>query len=131
EQVLTLFTLDFSVHGIHSQHFLYPQQAEFEASPASWIARHDIQFHWHNRGYKTFDEFLAQLTSRKRKSIRKERQRVRDAEITIEWRQGNEITEQDWRQFYLFYQLTYAKRSGHGGYLTLETFLSWAQSCPE
>ncbi|HEY9042912.1 MAG TPA: GNAT family N-acetyltransferase [Rheinheimera sp.] len=90
--------------------------------------RIDVQFLWHNRGYLNFDDFLAQLMSRKRKQIRKERQAVTEQGIDIRVITGSDLTAAFWQQFYRFYRATYNKRSGHGGYLTLETFMRWGQS---
>lgn len=59
------------------------------------LHRRDWQFHWINRGYDTFDDFLAQLRSRKRKNIRRERQRIRQAGIAFEWRSGAELAGPD------------------------------------
>lgn len=90
-----------------------------------WWQRFDIQFLWQNRGYNSFDDFLAALVSRKRKSIRKERRQVTDQGVTMKVLAGNELDETFWQQFIRFYQRTYLKRSGHGGYLTPETFNLW------
>lgn len=90
-----------------------------------WWQRFDIQFLWKNRGYNSFDDFLAALVSRKRKSIRKERRQVTDQGVTMKVLAGNELDETFWQQFIRFYQRTYLKRSGHGGYLTPETFNLW------
>lgn len=80
------------------------------------------QFHWRNQGYQAFDDFLAQFTSRKRKELRRERRQVEDNGIVLRRLTGEEITPQHWEAFYRFYQLTYLKRSGHGGYLTRDFF---------
>ncbi len=81
------------------------------------LPRLGVQYHWHNSDYQDFEAFLARFSSRKRKSLRKERRRVREQGITLHRFRGAEITPELWHHFYLFYQLTYAKRSGHGGYL--------------
>lgn len=57
------------------------------------LQRGDWQFHWFNRGYADFDDFLGQLRSRKRKNIHKERRQVEDAGIVFDWRRGGELTE--------------------------------------
>lgn len=92
---------------------------------AGYLERLDVQFLWHNRGYSCFDDFLQQLMSRKRKQIRKERLEVAEQGIRIQVMTGQELTASFWQQFYRFYCATYQKRSGHQGYLTLETFLLW------
>ncbi|EED36106.1 conserved hypothetical protein [Luminiphilus syltensis NOR5-1B] len=80
------------------------------------------QFHWYNHDYSSFDDFLATCSSRKRKNLRKERARVADQGLSIRTLSGREATAEDWRVFHRCYQHTYAKRSGHGGYLTREFF---------
>lgn len=95
------------------------------------ILRSDVQFHWHRRNYQTFDDFLEQLTSRKRKMIRKERQRVAAQGIHFQHLAGSDITPAHWHQFYKFYCATYLKRSGHLGYLNEQTFRRWGDSMPD
>ena len=87
---------------------------------AGWLARSDIQFHWENRGYRSFDDFLAGLASRKRKAIRKEREAAQ-AGVTIRALVGEEIRAEHWDAFWLFYQDTGARKWGHP-YLTRAAF---------
>ncbi|HSC67926.1 MAG TPA: GNAT family N-acetyltransferase [Cellvibrio sp.] len=79
------------------------------------------QFHWFNRDYTSFDDFLTQLNSRKRKNIAKERRQVEEQGFRFETKTGAEINTQDWELFYALYRNTYLKRSGHTGYLS-QTF---------
>ena len=76
------------------------------------------QFHWFNRGYNSWDDFVGTMTSRKRKNINKERRAVAEQGITFVAKEKEEITVEDWKVFYQFYCNTYLKRSGHLGYLT-------------
>jgi predicted N-acyltransferase len=85
-----------------------------------WLARSDIQFHWLNRGYATFDAFLAALSSRKRKAIRKERAAAREG-ITIRALTGREIRPEHWDAFWQFYQDTGSRKWGQP-YLTRAAF---------
>jgi len=87
---------------------------------AGWLARSDIQFHWENRGYRSFDDFLAGLAFRKRKAIRKEREAAQ-AGVTIRALVGEEIRAEHWDAFWLFYQDTGARKWGHP-YLTRAAF---------
>jgi hypothetical protein len=99
--------------------FIEPDQLDiFEQ--AGWLLRNDIQFHWTNRGYRTFDDFLGALASRKRKSIRKERAGAAQG-VTFRHLVGAEITEADWDAFWVFYQDTGARKWGTP-YLTREAF---------
>ena len=63
------------------------------AGDAGYLLRTGQQFHWENRGYKGFDEFLGELSSAKRKTLRKERASVRQAGVTFDWLTGDDITE--------------------------------------
>ena len=108
-------------NGISSAHatFIAPGQVPlFEA--AGWMLRSDIQFHWANRGYASFDEFLDQLSSRKRKDIRKERAAAQDG-VEIRHLRGAEITEAHWDAFWEFYQDTGSRKWGQP-YLTRAAF---------
>lgn len=117
--------------GASSWHVLFPTQEEHEAlSGLGMQPRIATQFHWHNRGYKTFDEFLSALNSRKRKSIRKERKQVNEKQFNFCRTEGADITEQQWADFYLFYQSTYLVR-GMQGYLKLNFFMTLAETMPE
>jgi len=89
--------------------------------------RQTCQFHWFNRNYQSFDDFLATFTSRKRKNLRKERANIEAQGLTLETLEGDEITPNLWSFFHYCYQVTYAKRSGHGGYLTREFFIEECQ----
>ena len=108
-------------NGFSSAHatFIAPGQTPlFEA--AGWLIRHDIQFHWVNRGYASFEDFLATLASRKRKDIRKERAAVQ-AEVDIVRLRGTEIRSGHWDHFWRFYQDTGARKWGTP-YLTRPAF---------
>ena len=116
-----------SKRDISSWHVLFPNQAVSEQLlNLGMHQRIATQFHWFNAGYENFDDFLATFNSRKRKSLRRERQRVVEQGLRLETRTGDEISAEHWQQFHTFYQLTYAKRSGHGGYLTREFFTQTA-----
>jgi predicted N-acyltransferase len=86
-----------------------------------WLKRTDTQFHWFNNDYATFEAFLADLSSRKRKNIRKERETVRAAGITCEWATGSDITEAHWDAFFAFYMDTGSRKWG-SPYLTRRFF---------
>jgi predicted N-acyltransferase len=108
-------------HGLSSAHatFIEPaQRALFER--AGWLLRNDIQFHWHNRGYASFEDFLGALSSRKRKDLRKERARAREG-LEIHHLTGADLRPEHWDAFWAFYQDTGARKWGHP-YLTREAF---------
>ena len=107
-----------SISSAHAT-FIAPDQVPlFEA--AGWMLRSDIQFHWANRDYASFDEFLDQLSSRKRKDIRKERAAAQ-AGVEIRHLRGAQITEAHWDAFWEFYQDTGSRKWGQP-YLTRAAF---------
>ncbi|PLX36835.1 MAG: GNAT family N-acetyltransferase [Hyphomicrobiales bacterium] len=77
-----------------------------------FLHRTDQQFHWFNDGYDSFDDFLASLASRKRKTIRRERRDAAQSDLEITWVTGNDITEAHWDAFYSFYMDTGARKWG-------------------
>ncbi|WP_374406877.1 GNAT family N-acetyltransferase [Pelagerythrobacter sp.] len=116
--------------GLSSAHatFVEPaQRALFEAG--DWLMRADIQFHWENRGYASFDEFTGALASRKRRAIRKERAAAQEG-LEIRHLTGAEIRPEHWDAFWVFYQDTGARKWGHP-YLTREAFELLGQRMPD
>ena len=105
---------------INSWHILYCDEIE-AALPDDVYQRNTVQFHWFNRDYKTFDDFLETFTSRKRKNTRKERKSIIEQGIKIRQLKNSDITLEDIEFFYLTYQLTYLKR-GHQPHLTFNFF---------
>jgi predicted N-acyltransferase len=91
-----------------------------EAELRGWLIRHGVQYHWLNRGYGSFEDFLATLTSRKRKTIRKERAAAVDG-LDIRVLRGAEIEPADWESMWAFYQDTGSRKWGHP-YLTRAFF---------
>lgn len=108
--------------GVHSWHLLFPDPADqaLLELPGS-LQRIGCQFHWYNKGYRTFEDFLATLTSRKRKSLRRERRLVAEQGIRFEHWSGDHIPDDVLDDFFLFYQATYLKR-GMPPYLNLASF---------
>ncbi|MEY2927670.1 MAG: hypothetical protein RL367_2147 [Pseudomonadota bacterium] len=108
-------------HDLSSAHATFlceTDRARF--ADAGWLIREGVQYHWANRGYGCFDDFLADLSSRKRKAIRKERSGAQ-AGLEIVSLTGAAITEADWDAFWHFYQDTGARKWGRP-YLTREFF---------
>ncbi|HEX8300667.1 GNAT family N-acetyltransferase [Sphingomonas sp.] len=108
-------------NGLSSAHVTFLDEGQlpwFEA--AGWLLRAGTQFHWHNQGYAGFGDFLAALSSRKRKAIRKERAAALEG-LTVRHLTGAEITEADWDAFWDFYQDTGSRKWGRP-YLTREFF---------
>ena len=108
-------------HGLSSAHATFIEPAQLPLfERAGWLLRSDIQFHWHNRGYASFEDFLAGLSSRKRKDLRKERARAQQG-VEIRHLTGGEIRPEHWDAFWVFYQDTGARKWGRP-YLTREAF---------
>ena len=103
--------------GLSGIHVLFPSAEQAEALGDSWARRSATHFQWFNRGYQSFDDYLASFSSRKRKNLRKERQKIAEQGVMLERLVGDDITEAAWQAFLTFYQMTYLKRSGHTGYL--------------
>jgi len=114
-----------------SLHCLFPSSGDAaEMQQSALLLRHGVQFHWLNPGYADFDGFLATLNHDKRKKIKQERRRVRDAGISFEWITGNAITDAEWVFFNLCYRETY--RQHHSTpYLSLDFFRAIGRLMPD
>jgi hypothetical protein len=95
-----------------SLHITFPSQADWDfLGDEGLLQRQDQQYHWHNAGYATFEDFLGALSSNRRKTIRRER---RDAQAGLEiiGLTGETLTEEAWDAFYQFYEDTGARKWG-------------------
>ncbi len=100
-------------HAASSVHWTFLEQPEWDLlANHGMLQRTDQQFHWLNHGYADFDGFLAALTSRKRKTIRRERRAATHAGIAVEWISGTEISEAHWDAFFAFYMDTGSRKWG-------------------
>lgn len=117
--------------GVSSLHVLFPVDAEArEMERAGMLLRRSVQFHWENRGYANFEEFLADLSSLKRKKIRQERRKVRETGVQLRRLTGKEISEEEWNFFARCYGSTY--RAHHSTpYLNLAFFRRLGEALPE
>jgi len=114
-----------------SLHLLFPAPSVAEECRKSgMLLRKGVQFHWSNPGYRSFDEFLGQLTREKRKKIRQERRRVCEQGISFRWLTGSEATESDWAFFERCYRKTYREHRSTP-YLNLAFFLHLARHLPD
>jgi len=114
-----------------SLHVLFPPPAQAQALARSgWLLREGVQFHWVNRGYRDFEDFLGALAQPKRKKIRAERRKVREAGVELERRAGGAIAAADWDFFVRCYENTYAEH-GAPPYLDAGFFARVAQAMPE
>ena len=105
-----------------SVHATFVPESEADAIGAEgWLHRVDTQFHWHNHGFSTFDDFLETLSSRKRKTIKRERRDALADGLEVKWLSGNDLREEHWDAFYEFYEDTGARKWGRP-YLNREFF---------
>lgn len=118
-------------YGFYSWHWLFAQQQDWAAAnKTSWHRRLGCQYHWYNQHYSQFENFLANLTSRKRKVLRKERHQIQKAGIDFCWLEGADISAQEIANFYACYANTYHIR-GRQPYLNAEVFSLLVQTMPE
>src|SRR3954447_25983230 len=104
---------------LSSVHITFCQEAEWNAlGETGWLRRIGTQFHWHNQGYASFDDFLGALASRKRKVIKRERRDAAASGYVLKTLRGHEITEKHWKAFHRFYRSTTDKKWGRSAYLT-------------
>ncbi len=109
-------------HKVSSVHVTFPTEAEWQRlGEAGFLQRVGQQFHWQNEGYRSFDDFLEALNSRKRKQIRRERRDAMADGIEIETLTGGDIRDEHWNAFYRFYRSTSDRKWGEA-YLTRAFF---------
>ena len=118
-----------------SLHVLFPPEDEAaQMQEAGMLLRRTVQFHWSNApengGYADFDDFLSRLTAHRRKVIRQERRRVREAGVSFRWLRGAAIERPHWEFFERCYRRTYAAH-GHAPYLNLDFFLRLGAALPQ
>jgi len=121
QQLLTAIEAVSVQNDMSSAHITFIDEAgASECERRGWLIRHGIQYHWFNHGYASYDDFLAALSSRKRKALRKERATAGEG---LEFRalRGAEIGPADWDAMWTFYQDTGSRKWGHP-YLTREFF---------
>ena len=108
--------------NVSSVHVTFPEEHEWQRfGNADLLLRTGEQFHWKNDGYRSFDDFLNALSSRKRKNIKKERRKVAETELDIRCLTGDDLTEDIWDAFYRFYTDTSDRKWGQA-YLTRRFF---------
>lgn len=116
---------------VSSLHVLFPTEDETQTlTSLGMMRREGIQFHWLNDGYRHFDDFLSTLEQKKRKNIRAERRKVREAGVTFRRVRGQDATDHDWRFFHRCYKQTYREHFS-SPYLNLEFFRTIAETMPE
>ena len=116
---------------LSSAHILFPMGTEANhLRKQGFLLRDSVQFHWHNHGFQSFEQFLSALTMKRRKNIRREREQVAREGITFRHIPGNESNDQDWEFFYACYQNTYFEHQS-SPYLSEEFFKLWVKQMPD
>lgn len=131
-QLLDDLTASIARQGLSGVHVNFTDAAAdaILTGREGWLERLGCQFLWTNRGYGCFADFLEQLTSRKRKQMRKERDQVAGQGIEFDWREGHQLSELEWDFVYACYANTYRVR-GRPPYLTRDFFSLLAMRMPQ
>ncbi|MDH3977634.1 MAG: GNAT family N-acetyltransferase [Gammaproteobacteria bacterium] len=117
--------------NLSSAHILFTQNRDNEKlADKGFLLRKDCQFHWENRDYSDFDDFLAQLRSSKRKKLRRERRRIEEAGVHFKTLKGSEITTELWQDIMPLYASSFLRR-GRAPYLNQSFFEHIAVLLPE
>jgi uncharacterized protein len=98
---------------LSSVHANFLAEEDLAAFDDDWMARSDVQFHWHNQGYADFEAFLAVLNHKKRKNIRHERKRAASHGLHIGMVGGAELNARDWRRVHALYTSTFDNKGNH------------------
>ncbi|MBE0494614.1 MAG: N-acetyltransferase [Thiomicrospira sp.] len=117
-------------HILFAEHYEEPNDQAWLSAQTDWLIRHDCHFHWFNRDYQTFDDFLAQLKPKKRKNIKQERRKVEEAGVSLRRLNGHTASEQDWQDFAYFYNKTFSEKHSLAT-LNQGFFQAVAQALPE
>ncbi|MDC3088484.1 GNAT family N-acetyltransferase [Alphaproteobacteria bacterium] len=122
ELIIKMFEVIVQNNNLSSAHINFiTDNLNKKLNNEKWIKRKGLQFHWHNKDYNSFDDFLSKLKSSKRKAIRKERRTILNNNLIIQKVTGNELNSEMWDSFYDFYLNTINKKWG-GAYLTKSFF---------
>jgi predicted N-acyltransferase len=119
---------DFACSSLHLQ-FVLPQELPV-LETSGLLLRKDCQFHWHNRGYRSFEEFLASFSSSKRRKARQDRRRVAEQGITFRWLNGKQMDSALWATVYELISITFLRR-GSMPYFSLEFFIEVSRKLPQ
>jgi predicted N-acyltransferase len=104
-------TRELGLSSVHANFTDDDAASTFDGS--DWLARFDWQFHWHNRGYRDFEDFLDALTPKKRKNIRQERIQVERSGVRCELRTGDTLSDAQWRFIHRCYLITFEEKGNH------------------
>ena len=131
EQLVQAATAHAIQLGVSSLHWLFtPESDTALLENQGFMRRTGCQFHWQNRDYVSFDDFILSFNSAKRKNVRRERRRISEQGIRLRRVNGRNATEAEWATFHALYESTFDKR---GGIPTLSKafFLELAEQDPD
>ncbi len=118
-------------HKHSSLHILFPRDDELDVlEDAGLKLRKDCQFHWHNRDYRSFDDFMASFSSKNRKKALRDRRHVSEAGIRFRWLTGRELDGAVWRDVYELISLTFLRR-GSMPYFSYDFFVEVSRRIPD
>ncbi len=118
-------------HEMSSLHVLFARDEDADLlAGRDFLIRHTVQFHWQNEDYADFEDFLARMSHNRRKNIRQERRRVREAGVTCRWLEGAAISREHWEFFNRCYRRTYAAHRSTP-YLNLDFYLRLGATLPD
>lgn len=132
KQCLIESVIQYAKNNAYSSwHCLFPadETDEINEKHNQVLERWGYQFHWQNDSYKNFDDFLASMSSSKRKKIRRERRRVEEQGVKVLYLSGHEINAQHWQVFYQYYLSTFSKKNNYPAF-TLEFFQHLGKTMP-
>lgn len=117
---------------LSSAHLLFPDEPEAESfGSLGWARRYGVQYHWENPGYRTYDDFLARFTAKRRAALRRERRMLEEAGVELEVRTASDLTEPMIAAAYEFYLSTVDKYVWGRRYLNRDFFFTVAESMPD
>lgn len=118
-------------NGVSSLHILFPDaQDERALREAGFMVRDNVQFHWFNQGYATYDDFLGRMSQQKRKKIKQDSRKVEQAGVRFTWLEGAAIDDDILHYFYQCYERTYMEH-GNAPYLSHAFFKFLHRHMPE
>ena len=130
-ELLSALERDSAAHGLSGVHALFlDERSRAACATQGWLLRRDCQFHWTNRGWSSFDEYLESFTADKRKKARRERRRVAESGVRFETRFGGELDAPLLERIYALHRDTFL-RHGHEPYLTPAFFAEVARRLPQ
>lgn len=129
ELLLTAIEDEARTLGVQTSHVLFPDERDRMAlaSRPDWLLRRDCQFHWQNRGYRDFEDFLSSFSADKRKKAKRERRRVAEMGVTFDTRFANEATEAEIDTAFTLHRVNFL-RHGNEPYLNRTAFFALAAS---